>query len=298
MKIGFVGLGQMGKHMAMNLAKCGEELIVNDIQTSSFEEFAKRGIHATTNLQEITQCHLIFLSLPNSAAVKSVLLGKDGLLGGLKKEQIVADLSTIDYTASIEIAKALEKKGVHFMDTPVTGMEARAIDGTLTIMCGGEKPIYETLLPYLKYIGNKILYMGNHGCGQLTKAINNILFDINMAALAEVLPMAVKLGLEPETIGMVVNSGSGRSYASEFFIPRILKRNFSEGYPMKNAYKDLVCGTELSAQLCVPLPVMHAAANTYQTALLSDLGAKDKGAMICVYEKLLQVMFTKEDRAK
>ncbi|MDR3562982.1 MAG: NAD(P)-binding domain-containing protein [Negativicutes bacterium] len=291
MKIGFMGLGQMGKHMALNLLKCKEQVIVNDIRTDAFPEFQKRGVKTTTDLQDIAACDIILLSLPDTKIVKQVLLGENGLLGSLKKGQVVADLSTIHYTASVEIAKALEAKGVEFMDAPVSGMEARAIDGTVTIMCGGKKEIFDMLMPYFKCMGSNIQHMGIHGCGQLSKAINNILFDINIAAFAEMLPMAVKLGLDPEQIGSVVNSSSGRSYASEFFIPRILNRNFGDGYPLEHAYKDLVSGAELSAQLCVPLPVMHAATTTYQMALLKGLGHKDKGAMICIFEELLGTQF-------
>ncbi|MDF2501618.1 MAG: 3-hydroxyisobutyrate dehydrogenase [Anaerosporomusa subterranea] len=289
MKIGFMGLGQMGKHMAMNLLKCGEEVVVNDLRTDSYPEFEAKGAKTTTNLKDIAECDIIFLSLPDTKVVKAVLLGQ--LLGNLKKGQVVADLSTINYTASTEIAKALEEKGVEFMDAPVSGMEARAKDGTVTVMCGGKKEIFDLLMPYFQCMGSNILHMGVHGCGQLTKAINNILFDINIAAFAEILPMAIKLGLDPEQIGSVVNSSSGKSYASEFFIPRILKRNFGDGYPLEHAYKDLVSGAELGAQLCIPLPVMHAATATYQMAMLKGLGLKDKGAMICVFEDLLGVKY-------
>ncbi len=294
MKIGFVGLGQMGKPMAINMVKCGDEVLVNDLNTDLFPELQDKGAKTTTDLQEIAQCDVIFLSLPDTKVVQAVLLGDKGILSSLRPGQIVADLSTINYTASIEISRALEAKGVEFMDAPVSGMEARAIDGTLTVMCGGKKEVYEKLTPYFKCIGTNIMYMGTHGCGQLTKAINNILFDINIAAFAEMLPMAVKLGLDPEAIGAVVNSSSGKSYASEFFIPRILKRNFGDGYPLEHAYKDLVSGAELGAQLCIPLPVMHAATSTYQMAMLKGLGHKDKGAMICVFEDLLGLKYEKK----
>lgn len=294
MKIGFVGLGQMGKPMAINMVKCGDEVLVNDLKTELFPELQAKGAKTTTNLLDIAQCDVIMLSLPDTKVVQAVLLGEKGILSSLRPGQIVADLSTINYTASIEIARALEAKGVEFMDAPVSGMEARAIDGTLTVMCGGKKEVYEILAPYFKCIGTNIMYMGTHGCGQLTKAINNILFDINIAAFAEMLPMAVKLGLDPEAIGAVVNSSSGKSYASEFFIPRILKRNFGDGYPLEHAYKDLVSGAELGAQLCIPLPVMHAATTTYQMAMLKGLGHKDKGAMICVFEDLLGLKYEKK----
>ena len=293
MKLGFMGLGQMGKHMAMNLHRCGEELIVCDVRTTVFPEFEEQGIRTTTNLQDIAACDIIFLCLPNTEIVQSVILSDNGLRKRLRAGQIIADMSTIDYAASVEITKALAGIGVEFMDAPVTGMEARAKDGTLTVICGGTKELYEKLMPYFTYMGNNILLMGSHGCGQLTKAINNTLFDINIAALAEILPMAVKLGLDPETIGSVINSGSGRSYASEFFIPRILKRNFGDGYPLEHAYKDLICTGDISVKMGVPLPVTHAATTTYQMALLKGLGHQDKGAMICIFEELLGVEYKK-----
>ena len=295
MKIGFIGLGQMGKPMAMNMHKPGVALTVYDVRTEAYPEFAAKGIATAASFAELVDCEIIFLSLPDTHIVEKVLLGQCGLLDLLKPGTIVCDLSTIDYMASTRIAQSCENKGVDFMDAPVTGMEARAIDGTLTVICGGKAEVYDRLLPYLNMIGTNILHMGKHGCGQLTKAINNILFDINIAAVAEILPMAVKLGLDPEKIGSVINSGSGRSYASEFFIPRILCNHFSDGYPMQHAYKDLICGAELSAQLCVPLPLMHAATTTYQMALLKGLGHEDKGAMAKVYAELLDVQLAKKE---
>ena len=291
MKIGFIGLGQMGKHMAMNMLKSGAELIVNDIRTDSFPEFEKKGVKATTKLAELAGADMIFLSLPSSEIVEGVLLGDQGLLDKLKAGQTVVDLSTITYASTMKIAQLAEARGVAFLDAPVSGMEARAKDGTLTVMCGGKSETLAAVMPYLKLIGNKILHMGSTGAGQLTKLINQLLFDINAAALAEILPMSVKMGLDPEKVGEVVNSGTGRSYASEFFLPRILKNSFVDGYPMKHAYKDLVSGAEIGAQLCIPMPVLAAATATYQAALLKGYGAQDKGAMIRVFEELLGVQY-------
>ena len=135
-------------------------------------------------------------------------------------------------------------------------------DGTLTAMCGGKPETLETVKPYFSCMANSILHMGEAGAGQLAKLINQLLFDINCAALAEILPMAVKLGMDAEKIGKIVNSGTGKSYASEFFIPRILKNNFTDGYPLKGAYKDLVSGATVGAQLGVPMPVLAAATAT------------------------------------
>jgi 3-hydroxyisobutyrate dehydrogenase-like beta-hydroxyacid dehydrogenase len=136
--------------------------------------------------------------------------------------------------------------------------------------------------------------MGRSGSGQLTKLINQLLFDMNVASLAEILPMSVKMGLDPYMVGEVVNSGTGKSYASDFFIPRILKNDFSEGYALKSAYKDLVSAAEISANLHVPLPVLGAATSTYQMALLKGYGEQNKGAMIRVFEELLGVEYRKK----
>ncbi len=294
MRLGFIGLGQMGKHMAMNLLKNGKELTVNDVRPDLFKEFEDNGAQATTDIRQAAQADILFLCLPDSRIVQNVILGERGIMQTLKKGQIIVDFSTIKYSTTLEIAKALEQIGVEFLDAPISGMEARAKDGTLTVMCGGRKDVFERVLPFFECVGTKILYMGDTGSGQLTKLINQLLFDINAAALAEILPMSLKMGLDPVKVGEVVNSGTGRSYASEFFIPRILEDNFSDGYLMKNAYKDLVSAAEIGANLCIPMPVLSAATTTYQMALLTGHGDRDKGGMIAVYEDLLGVKYRKE----
>jgi 3-hydroxyisobutyrate dehydrogenase-like beta-hydroxyacid dehydrogenase len=219
------------------------------------------------------------------------------LLSKCRAGQIVIDLSTITYKTTVSIAEKLAARGVQFLDAPISGMEARAIDGTLTVMCGGERALFDKVKPLLDLIGNKILYMGAAGSGQLTKLINQLLFDINAAAIAEILPMSKKMGLDPDLVGEVVNSGTGRSYASEFFIPRILKGHFGDGYPMKHAYKDLISGAELGANLSIPMPVLAAATATYQMALLKGHGDKDKGGMVAVFEELLGVGYRSQENA-
>lgn len=296
MKIGFIGLGKMGKNMALNILKSGNELTVHDIRTDVFQEFTSKGAKATTCLSEVAQADVIFLSLPNTKIVKDVLLGENGIIKQLDKGGTVIDLSTITYKETLEIAARFKEKGVDFIDAPVSGGMSRAIDGTLTVMCGGEKEVFERIKPLLEYIGEKILYMGSSGSGQLTKLVNQLLYDINIAALAEVLPMAKKLGLDPVKVGEVVNSGSGRSHASEFFIPRILKGEFYEAYRMKDAYKDLISAAIISVDHCIPLPITHAATTTYQMALLRGYGNGDKGSMIRVFEDLLEVKFREDNK--
>jgi len=291
MKIGFIGLGQMGKPMALNLLKSGAQVAVHSADTSTYPAMREAGAQPVAELRAIAAADLIFLSLPGSEVVRDVTLGPNGLATHLRAGQVIVDTSTIAYTTTLEIGAALETRGVAFLDAPVSGMEARAVDGTLTVMCGGARDTFERVKPYLARVGNNILYMGPAGSGQLTKLVNQLLFDIHCAALAEILPMAVKLGLDADQVGSVINSGTGRSYASEFFIPQILQGRFSSGYPMQHAYKDLVSAAQLGAQKCIPMPVLAAATATYQNALLQGHGMLDKGAMILPFEQLLGVQF-------
>jgi len=291
MNIAFIGLGQMGRPMAINMLKSGARVVVSSASGKRHAELEAKGARATTDPAELANAGIVFLSLPGTEEVRATLFGKRGIAPLMKAGSIVVDTSTMDYTATLEIAQALEERGIAFMDAPVSGMEARAIEGTLTTMCGGKAETLEAVRPYLACVSNNILHMGSVGSGQLSKLINQLLFDINCAAIAEVLPMAVKLGIDPEKIGKIVNSGTGKSYASEFFIPRILKNHFTDGYPLQHAYKDLVSGATLGAGMSVPMPVLAAATATYQMALLRGHGKLDKGAMIKVYEELLGVEF-------
>jgi 3-hydroxyisobutyrate dehydrogenase-like beta-hydroxyacid dehydrogenase len=239
----------------------------------------------------VAQADIVFLCLPGTDAVRETLFGVQGIAPLMGKGQIVVDTSTMDYLETRDFAIRLAERGIGFIDAPVSGMEARAIEGTLTAMCGGKAETLEKVRPYLSCVANNILHMGDSGSGQLSKLINQLLFDINCAAIAEVLPMAAKLGIDPEKIGKIINSGTGRSYASEFFIPRILKNNFSDGYPLQHAYKDIDAGAKVSATHNIPMPVLAAASATYQMALLKGHGHLDKGAMIRVFEDLLGVQF-------
>ncbi|MDD1791765.1 NAD(P)-dependent oxidoreductase [Enterovibrio sp. ZSDZ42] len=294
MKAGFVGVGQMGGPMAVNLAS-SVEVIAYCRNKSVRQSLAVSGVVTTENLQDVAEADVIFLCLPSANVVEQVLFGADGLADVLRPGTVVVDTSTVEYSTTISISEKLASLDVKFVDAPVSGMRARAEDGTLTVMCGGDQSLVEDLNPLFSSMASKILYMGPIGSGQLTKLINQLLFDINAAALAEILPLAVKLGLDPTKVGDVVNSGTGRSYASEFFIPNVLKGIFDKGYPLEHAYKDLISGAEVSAQHQIPTPVLSAATATYQMALLNGHGAKDKGAMIRVFEDLLNVKFRSDN---
>lgn len=291
MVVGFIGLGQMGKPMALNLAKGPEELIVCARRPEALAPFLENGVRTTSVPRDLACADVLFLCLPDGETVLDMLLGEHGVGRELRDGAIVVDTSTISHKATLEAAEALKVRGVAFVDAPVSGMQARAEAGTLTIMCGGSPEVIARVEPLLRRMGDNILHMGDIGAGQLAKLINQLLFDINAAALAEILPMASRMGLDAQKVAAIVNSGTGRSYASEFFLPRILKGSFHDGYPMRHAYKDLVSGAEISAAQGIPLPVLAAATATYQQALLRGYGDLDKGGMIRVFEDLLGIVF-------
>lgn len=293
MKIAFVGLGQIGRPMAVNMLKSGAQLTVSSSSGRRHAGFEALGAQAARDSADVARADIVFLCLPGTEAVRDTLFGLHGIAPLMGAGQIVVDTSTADYLETREFAEQLGKRGIGFIDAPVSGMARRAIDGTLTAMCGGNVETLEQVKPFLSCCANCILHMGEAGNGQLAKLINQLLCDINCAAIAEVLPMAAKLGIDPEKIGQIVNSGTGRSYASEFFIPRILEGSFTDGYPLKHAYKDIDAGAKVSAAHAIPMPVLAAASATYQMALRKGHGDLDKGAMIRVFEDLLGVRFRK-----
>jgi 3-hydroxyisobutyrate dehydrogenase-like beta-hydroxyacid dehydrogenase len=294
-RIGFIGLGQMGKWMALNLAKKGYQVTVSDISVEAVAFLKGQGVRSAPNPGELAgKADWIFFSLPDAAVLEQVLFGADGLASGARPGLIAVDLGTTAYMATLDFSSRLARLGVAFADAPVSGMEARAKDGALTIMFGGDEEMFTRLKPALSCLGNTVLYMGEVGCGQLTKLINQLLFNIGAAAIAEILPMAVKLGLDPEKVAQVVTTGTGRSFAVEFFAPRIMENRFSEGYALKNAYKDMISAAEICAQKMIPMPLVHAATTTYQMALAAGYGDEDKGAMIKVFERILGVQFRKK----
>ena len=292
-RIALLGLGAMGHPIARNLAakraSPDETIVAVDSDPGRLAGLDTPGLIAAADPSAIDGAAVLFLCLPNGDVVEAALFGPDRLAERLAPGAVVVDLSTIAHAKALAIGRALEATGRRFIDAPVSGAPAGAEAGTLTIMCGGDTASIAQVHPLLERIGTSILHMGPVGSGQLTKTINNVLYDINIAALAEVLPMAVALGLDPEQIAQVVTTGTSRSYASQYFVPRILQGRFDEGYPMGAAYKDLVAAATVAAENGFPLPVTAAATATYQTALRQGHADKDKGAMVLPFEDLLGV---------
>lgn len=289
--VGFVGLGQMGKWMALNILKKGHSLWVYDIRPEVVSELAEQGAQPARDLTDLgAKCERIILSLPDSGVVERALFGKKGLASVFRSGMIIIDCSTTDTLFARNIEEKLKRQGIVFLDAPVSGMADKVQEGRLTIMVGGQEAAFKTVQPLLEAMGNNIVYLGGSGNGQLAKTLNNVLFNISCAAMAEILPMAAKMGIAPEALCSIVMKSSGQSYGFDFFAPLILKRNFEPGYPLTSAYKDMANLMKMSTQYQIPLPVTSATMQTYQMALALGHGEDNKGAMIKVWEKMLGVL--------
>lgn len=293
--IGFIGLGQMGMGMAINVAKASFDLTVYDLRKEHMDKLVSYGASIAESPKDLAKkCDWILLSLPDTKAVKFAIFDPDGIVQGLHDGLVIIDCGTTHPLATREIAASLKEKGVVFLDAPVSGMHTRAMEGTLTVMVGGEEDVFKRVEKVLASFGKKIIYMGKSGNGQLTKLTNQLLFNVSVATIAEILPMAVKMGLDPEKVINVVNTGTGRSFALEFFGPLILDGDFGPGYQLIKAYKDMISAAEISSRNMIPLPVTAAANFTYQLALADGLGNENKGAMIKVWERILGVKVRKK----
>ncbi len=295
--VGFIGLGEMGSGMARNVLNAGFPLLVYDTRTKALDRVARSGAQPAADIPRMAGiCERIILMLPDTRAVETVLFGEKGLQPLLKAGHIVVDCGTTHPDFTREASRILGDLGVHFLDAPCSGMSSRAAEGTLTLMVGGDRDAFCAVQPLLNAMGSYVFYMGGSGNGQIAKIVNNTLFNISCAALAEMLPLAVRLGLSAEKICDVVNTGSGQSYGFDTFAPLILERDFEPGYPMANARKDIDAIVEILEREGVRLPVVSAAANTFRAALDRGLGNLNKGGMIHVWEEALGVEVRKDTR--
>ncbi len=293
--VGFIGLGEMGSGMARNVIKAGFPLLVYDTSREASDRIARSGADTAEDVDRVACiCDRIILMLPDTRTVESVLFGEKGLQPLLEVGNIVVDCGTTHPDFTREASQTLGNLGVHFLDAPCSGMSSRAADGTLSLMVGGNKGAFCAVEPLLNAMGSSIYYMGGSGNGQLAKIINNTLFNVSCAALAEMLPLAVRLGLNAEKTCEAVMTGSGQSYGFDTFAPLVLERNFGPGYPMANARKDIDAISGILEKEGVSLPVVTAAANTFRAALNRGLGNLNKGGMTRVWEEILGVEVRKD----
>jgi 2-hydroxy-3-oxopropionate reductase len=290
MKIGFIGLGIMGKPMSRNLLKAGHEVVVCDVNRGAVEELVAAGAQSAATPRAIAhQVELVITMLPNSPEVRQVVLGADGILEGARAGLIVADMSSIAPLASREVAAALAEKGVEMLDAPVSGGQPKAIDGTLSVMVGGKQDVFDRCLPVFKAMAASVVRVGDIGAGNVAKLANQVVVAINIAAVSEALVLAAKAGVEPELVYQAIRGGLAGSTVMEAKAPLMLDRKFNPGFRINLHIKDLDNALDTGHQCGAPLPLTAAVMEILQVLKIDDMGDCDHGALVRYFERQAKV---------
>ena len=286
MKIGFIGLGIMGKPMAKNLLKAGYELNICDINKDAVADVAAAGGTAyNTPKETAAESDIILTMLPNSPHVKAVIEGKDGVLEGMKPGTIIVDMSSIDPNVSIELEKEVAKAGGEMLDAPVSGGEPKAVDATLSFMCGGKQEVFDRVKPILEKMGASIVLVGPIGSGNMTKLANQIIVAVNIAALSEALVLATKSGVNPENVYKAIRGGLAGSTVMDAKAPMMLDRNFEPGFRIELHIKDLMNAHNASQAVGMELPMTDRVLEMMKKLQEEGLGKCDHAAVLRYYEE-------------
>ena len=254
--VGFVGLGIMGRPMARNLMKAGYSLTVYDVVGTSVEELATDGAKPASSSNEAAQHNPVVITMvPDSADSEAAILGPNGVLEGASSGSTVIDMSSIAPGTSQKIAAACDEAGVHFLDAPVSGGEPKAIDGTLAIMVGGKKEVFDRYIDLLGVLGASIVLCGDYGAGNTTKLANQIIVAANIEAVAEALVLAKKAGLDPNVVYDAIKGGLAGSTVMDAKAPMMIAGDFKPGFRIRLHQKDLHNALLTGKELGVPLPV-------------------------------------------
>ncbi len=290
MKVGFIGLGIMGKPMAKNLAKAGYDLVVLDRNTQVVEELVSAGAIAAESPKAVAeQVEVVITMLPNSPHVKEVVLGENGVIEGAKKGLAVIDMSSIAPLVSREISEKLAEVGVEMLDAPVSGGEPKAIEGTLSVMVGGNKEIFEKYFDVMKAMAASVVYVGDIGAGNTTKLANQIIVALNIAAMSEALVLATKAGVNPDLVYQAIRGGLAGSTVLDAKAPLVMDRKFDPGFRINLHIKDLANVLETSHEIGVPLPLTSAVMEMMQALKVDGLGDADHCGLVQYYEKMAKV---------
>jgi 2-hydroxy-3-oxopropionate reductase len=286
-KLGFIGVGIMGKPMAKNLIDAGYELIAYDVVEKALHEVVEHGAERGTSSRNVAEkSDIIITMLPNSPDVKKVVLGENGVIEGVRKGQILIDMSSIAPLVSQEIAQELGKKGVEVLDAPVSGGQEKAQAGTLAIMVGGKEEVFEECKPILDVMGGSVTLVGDVGAGQTTKLANQVIVAINIAAVAEALTMGKKAGVDPERIFNAIRGGLAASQCLEDKAPRMFERKYDPGFRIRLHVKDLANVLETSREFHTAMPLTSQVMEMMQVLMAEGHDDADHGGLALFYEKL------------
>ena len=293
MKIGFIGLGIMGKPMVKNLLKAGREVLAYYIIAENVENVVSAGAKGATSIAEVAKsCELIITMLPNGPEVKQVVLESD-FLDHVKEGTILADMSSIAPAVAQEISAECAKKGVKMLDAPVSGGEPKAIDGTLSIMVGGEQDVFDKVYDIFLNMGATAVLCGDIGAGNTTKLANQIIVALNIAAVSEAFMLSTKAGVDPEKVFDAIKAGLAGSTVLNAKAPMIMDGNFNPGFKVDLHIKDLANALETGHKVGSPLPFTAAIMEVMQYLKAQGLGQNDHSAVAKYYETLTGLQIRK-----
>ncbi len=287
MKVGFIGLGIMGKPMSKNLIKAGYSLVVHDVNKSAVTELIALGAESAENARELAEkVEVIITMLPNSPHVKEVVLGPNGVIEAARPGLVLIDMSSIAPLVSRELSLRLAEKGMEMLDAPVSGGEPKAIDGTLSVMVGGKKGVFDKYYDLMKAMAASVVLTGDIGAGNVTKLANQIIVALNIAAMSEALVLATKAGVEPELVYKAIRGGLAGSSVLEAKAPLVMDRKFNPGFRVNLHIKDLNNAIETAHEVGVPLPLTASVMEILQSLKVNGMGDLDHGAIARYYEQL------------
>lgn len=286
LKVGCIGLGIMGKAMALNILRAGYPLSVFNRSRGAADELAALGAARAASPADLAgRSDVVFTNLPDSPDVEKVVLGTGGVLEGARPGLIVVDHSTIKPAAARKIAAALLEKKVLALDAPVSGGDVGAQNGTLTIMVGGDAGALEKVMPVLLATGKTITHVGGPGAGQVAKAANQIMVAAQMAAMAELLVFSRRAGVDPVKVVAAIKAGSAQCWTLDIKPPRLFQGNRNPGFKSRLQLKDLNIVLETARELCIPLPSLEAHADYFRRMVEAGMGELDNSAVVGIVEK-------------
>ena len=285
--IAFIGLGVMGKPMAIRLINAGHPLSVYDIRREAMDELANLGARKGASAAEAASLgDVIITMLPDSPQVEEAILGNGGVLEGAMAGSLIIDMSSIAPKVAVKIADAAHEKGIDMLDAPVSGGEPKAIDGTLSIMVGGKESVFEEAREILLTMGASALLMGDIGAGNITKLANQIMVAVHLAAMSEAMVFAEKAGVDSEKVFQAIRGGLAGSAVLEAKMPLILERNFKPGGPIRMHTKDLVNVRDTAFETDAPIPLTSQVMEIMKALKAEGKAEDDHGGLIQYYEKL------------
>lgn len=282
MKLGFIGLGAMGRPMALHLQRAGHELAVWARRPESIGDLSVSICATPAELGRC--CEVVFTVITSSADVEGVALGKDGLIAGMAPGSVLVDCSTIAPDAARHIAEKFGEKGIHFLDAPVSGGEQGAIDATLAIMAGGDAAVLDRVRPLLDCLGKRIVHIGPNGAGQVAKACNQMIMVAAIEAAAEAMRLAAAAGVDCAKVRQALSGGSAASRVLDVMGERMVRRDFSAGIEARLHHKDFGLVLEAARQSGVPVPLAAAVAQQLNALMAQGWGRDDTSSLLRVLE--------------